>query len=169
METAINKITVFPTHFATFLCSLLPTACAILTVVPIASPTIITVSMCMTCDPIDTAVIPATLSNCPMINKSAMPYKVCKKYDNKYGSENKITFRNTLPVVRSRSMTTSPFSSIYLKISLYANKTFSIVSYFPKLFNTQILMMHLPYEASNIALALYITLLSYRLYNFSAV
>lgn len=28
-----------------------------------------------------------TPPNCPTINKSAIPYNVCKKYDNRYGSE----------------------------------------------------------------------------------
>ena len=43
------------------------------TVVPIASSTIITVSMCITCEPTDTAVVASTPAYCPMINRSAMP------------------------------------------------------------------------------------------------
>jgi len=35
--------------------------------------------ICMPCEPMDTAVVLATPSNCPMINKSAIPYNVCKK------------------------------------------------------------------------------------------
>ena len=58
-------------------------AWAMETVAPIASPTIITVSMCITCEPMETAVVLATPSNCPMMNRSAMPYSVCKKYESR--------------------------------------------------------------------------------------
>ena len=44
-----------------------------------ASPTSMTVIMCMTCEPTDTAVVLATPSNWPTMNRSAMPYSVCKK------------------------------------------------------------------------------------------
>ena len=71
--TPMNKTMVLPTAFdACFLLSP-PTACAILTVVPIARPTIITVIICMICEPTDTAVVLATPSYCPIINKSAIP------------------------------------------------------------------------------------------------
>ena len=33
----------------------------------------------MTCEPMETAVVLAVPSNWPMMNRSAMPYKVCKK------------------------------------------------------------------------------------------
>ena len=49
------------------------------TVTPMARPTIITVTMCMIWLPMDTAVMLAVPSNWPMMNKSAMPYSVCKK------------------------------------------------------------------------------------------
>ena len=54
-----------------------------LTVVPMARPTIITVSICITCEPMETAVVLATPSNCPMMNRSAMPQSVCKKYESR--------------------------------------------------------------------------------------
>ena len=63
MDTAIKSVTVLPTSFAAWLRSHAPMACPMLTVVPIASPTIITVSMCMTCEPMETAVVLATPSN----------------------------------------------------------------------------------------------------------
>ena len=72
-ETAIKSSTVFPMSCAACFRFSAPTACAMLTVVPIASPTIITVSICMTCEPMETAVVLATPSNCPMINRSAIP------------------------------------------------------------------------------------------------
>ena len=72
-ETAINSVAVFPISCAARFRSPAPTACPMQTVVPIASPTIMTVSICMTCEPIETAVVLATPSNCPMINRSAMP------------------------------------------------------------------------------------------------
>ena len=50
-----------------------PTAWPIETVEPMARPTIITVSMCITWEPTDTAVVLATPSNWPMIKRSAMP------------------------------------------------------------------------------------------------
>ena len=62
-DTAIKSVTVLPTSFAAWLRSPAPMACPMLTVVPIASPTIITVSMCMTCEPMETAVVLATPSN----------------------------------------------------------------------------------------------------------
>ena len=39
------------------------------------------------------------------MNKSAIPYRVCRKYDNKYGRENKTRFFKTLPLVRFLSIT----------------------------------------------------------------
>ena len=41
--------------------------------IPMASPTIMTVSICITWEPMDTAVVLATPSNWPMINRSAIP------------------------------------------------------------------------------------------------
>ena len=72
----MNIVTVFPTHTAASLCLFPPTAWPIDTVEPMARPTIITVSMCITWEPTDTAVVLATPSNCPIINKSAIPYRV---------------------------------------------------------------------------------------------
>lgn len=73
IATPMNKTMVLPTALdACFLLSA-PIACAILTVVPIARPTIITVIICMICEPTDTAVVLATPSYCPIINKSAIP------------------------------------------------------------------------------------------------
>ena len=63
-----------------------------LTVDPMARPTIMTVIICMTWLPMETAVVPATPSNCPIIKRSAMPYSVCRKYDNRYGRENHTIF-----------------------------------------------------------------------------
>ena len=78
-DNAINKVIVFP--MASEVCFLFwaPMDWPILTVAPIASPTIITVIMCITWLPMETAVVLFMPLNCPMINKSAMPYNVCKK------------------------------------------------------------------------------------------
>ena len=43
------------------------------TVVPMARPTMTTVSMCITWDPTDTAVMAAASQYCPVMNRSAMP------------------------------------------------------------------------------------------------
>ena len=48
IESIINNVTVFPVSAAALFLSLAPIACPILTVAPIARPTIITVSMCIT-------------------------------------------------------------------------------------------------------------------------
>ena len=72
-ERARNSTAVLPTQAEARRRSPAPTACAMFTVEPMASPTIITVSMCMTCDPTDTAVVSATAPNWPMMNRSAMP------------------------------------------------------------------------------------------------
>ena len=73
METIIKRMTVFPMLCAACFRLPLPTACPMLTVVPMASPTIMTVSMCITCEPMETAVVLAPPSNCPIMNRSAMP------------------------------------------------------------------------------------------------
>ena len=75
----MNSVTVLPMQAAARRRSLPPTACATFTVVPMARPTSMTVIMCMTCEPTDTAVVLATPSNWPTMNRSAMPYSVCKK------------------------------------------------------------------------------------------
>ena len=51
-----------------------------LTVAPIASPRIMTVSMCITCEPMDTAVVLASPSYRPIIKRSAKPYRAYKKF-----------------------------------------------------------------------------------------
>ena len=48
IETSINKITVFPIVLDAFCLLFAPTACPMETVTPIARPTIMTVSMCIT-------------------------------------------------------------------------------------------------------------------------
>ena len=72
-ETSMNSVTVFPKQADMRFWSPAPTARPIDTVVPIASPTIMTVSMCMTWLPTETAVVDATPSYWPIINKSASP------------------------------------------------------------------------------------------------
>lgn len=62
-EMIIKRMTVFPMLCAACFRLPLPTACPMLTVVPMASPTIITVSICITCEPTETAVVLATPSN----------------------------------------------------------------------------------------------------------
>ena len=68
-----KRATVLPIVCAALSIRFSPTARPTATVVPIASPTIITVSICMTCEPIETAVTEAVESNCPMIKRSAIP------------------------------------------------------------------------------------------------
>lgn len=68
-ETIQNKITVLPMVCEIFFLFFAPTACPMVTVVPIASPTIITVSICITWLPTETAVVLATPSNCPTMNR----------------------------------------------------------------------------------------------------
>ena len=80
-ESPINSTVVLPIFSAIRRRFRPPTAWAMVTVEPMARPTIITVSMCITWLPMDTAVVPATFSYWPMINRSAMPYRVCRKYD----------------------------------------------------------------------------------------
>ena len=72
-ESDRNSVTVLPVAAAACGRSSAPMARAIETVVPIASPTIMTVSICMTCEPTATAVVPATPSYWPMMNRSAIP------------------------------------------------------------------------------------------------
>ena len=72
-DSAMNSVTVLPMAAEAFSVLPAPTACPMLTVEPMASPTSITVSMCITCEPTDTAVVLATPSNWPMMNRSAMP------------------------------------------------------------------------------------------------
>ena len=73
MDIAMKSVAVLPITSDAFFLSPAPTACPIFTVAPMASPTIITVSMCITWLPTETAVVPATPSNCPIMNRSAIP------------------------------------------------------------------------------------------------
>ena len=50
-----------------------PMRLLMVTVVPIARPAITTVSMCMTWDPTETAVMASAPQYCPVMNRSAMP------------------------------------------------------------------------------------------------
>ena len=72
-DTAMNSETVLPMMAEIFLWSWAPMARPMLTVVPMASPTIMTVIMCMTWLPTETAVVEAAPSYWPMMNRSAMP------------------------------------------------------------------------------------------------
>ena len=72
-ESAMNSVTVLPIAQAARARSPPPTARPIATVEPIARPTIMTVSMCITCEPIATAVMSATPRNCPVMKRSAIP------------------------------------------------------------------------------------------------
>ena len=63
MESSMNSVTVLPMDWFTCSRSLAPTARPIMTVVPMASPTIMTVSMCMTWLPMETAVVALTPLN----------------------------------------------------------------------------------------------------------
>ena len=62
-DSTINKVAVFPVSIAALFLSLAPMACPMFTVAPIARPTIITVSICITWLPMETAVVLATPSN----------------------------------------------------------------------------------------------------------
>ena len=73
METAMNNVTVFPIALAASSFLSAPPARLMVTVAPMASPTIMTVNICMTWLPFDTAVMASTWSNCPMIKRSAIP------------------------------------------------------------------------------------------------
>ena len=72
-ERAVKRVMEFPVAAEARARFPPPTACAMETVVPMARPTSMTVSMCMTCEPMETAVVAATPSYWPMINRSAMP------------------------------------------------------------------------------------------------
>ena len=71
-DSSMKSVTVLPMAEAVRFLSP-PVACAMLTVAPIARPTSMTVSMCITCEPMETAVVLATPSNWPMMKRSAMP------------------------------------------------------------------------------------------------
>ena len=77
--TAMNSAALLPMARAARSFSPAPTARPMAMVAPMASPTIMTVSMCITWLPMDTAVMSAVPLNCPMMNRSAIPYSVCKK------------------------------------------------------------------------------------------
>ena len=72
-DTPRNSVTVLPMERDAACMSRPPTARAIVIVVPIARPTMMTVTMCMTWLPMDTAVMLAAPWNWPMIKRSAMP------------------------------------------------------------------------------------------------
>ena len=78
-DSPINSVTVLPMSAAMRFLLPPPTSWPMLTVAPMARPTSITVIIYITCEPMETAVVLATPSNWPMINRSAMPYSVCRK------------------------------------------------------------------------------------------
>ena len=78
-ETAMNRVTVLPMAASASRILPAPTAWPMTTVEPMASPTMITVSMCMTWLPLATAVMLSTPQNRPVMYRSAMPYSVCRK------------------------------------------------------------------------------------------
>ena len=82
-ETTVNTLTVLPMMRGSFFPSSAPTALPMVTVAPVASPTIITVSICMIWLPTETAVMMSLPQNCPVMNKSAKQYSDCSKYANK--------------------------------------------------------------------------------------
>ena len=49
-------------------------------VAPITSPAVMTVSICITCEPMDTAVVLASSSYRPIIKRSDKPYRAYKKF-----------------------------------------------------------------------------------------
>lgn len=57
-----------------------PTARPMPAVAPITSPAVMTVSICITCEPMDTAVVLASSSYRPIIKRSAKPYRAYKKF-----------------------------------------------------------------------------------------
>ena len=82
-ERLKNKVTVFPIVTSTCFSFFAPVSWPMETVVPIASPTIITVIICIIWLPIETAVVLSTALNCPTIYRSAIPYSVCRKQEKK--------------------------------------------------------------------------------------
>lgn len=78
-ERLKNKTTVFPIAANIRFSFFAPASWPMETVVPMASPTIITVIICMIWLPMETAVVLSTASNCPTIYRSAIPYSVCRK------------------------------------------------------------------------------------------
>ena len=78
-ETPRNNVMVLPMTKEACREFRAPTAWPMRTVEPMASPTIITVSMCITWLPMETAVMLSVALNWPVINRSAIPYRVCRK------------------------------------------------------------------------------------------
>lgn len=68
-----NRVTVFPAMRETVLKFFAPVARPMRTVVPMASPTTMTVKKCIAWLPMATAVIASAPSNCPTIRRSASP------------------------------------------------------------------------------------------------
>ena len=95
-----NSVMTLPMALAARSSLFAPTARPMVTVAPMARPTMTTVSMYSTWLPFATAVMPSMPMNCPAMNRSAMPYSVCRKYDSRYGNAKVTIVLNTLPVVR---------------------------------------------------------------------
>ena len=68
-----KKITLVPTMSAAFSFFPAPRACPIWMVVPMASPTIMNVIVCIIMVPVATAETSAAFPNCPTISKSTAP------------------------------------------------------------------------------------------------
>ena len=70
------------------------------TVVPMASPVIKEVTVCIIQLPVDTAETSPAWLNCPTISISTAPYIVCKKMANRIGNANRIRGERTFPRVK---------------------------------------------------------------------
>ena len=99
-----NSVMTLPMVLAARSSLFAPIARPMVTVAPMARPTMTTVSMYSTWLPFATAVMPSTPMNWPAMNRSAIPYSVCRKYDNRYGNAKTMMVLRTLPVVRFFSM-----------------------------------------------------------------
>ena len=101
IDRSPKRVQEFPIFFAVKRLSFDPMLWLIITVLPIARPTIITVTMCINWLPTDTAVITSAPLNCPIIKRSASPYKTCNNVESTKGIEKTVRFFMILPWVKS--------------------------------------------------------------------
>ena len=81
-----------------------PVAMPMRIVVPVVSPSIIPVMVCITWLPMATPATLAGSSNCPTTKRSAPPYSACSTFASRYGTANCSSTFGTLPFVKSSSL-----------------------------------------------------------------
>lgn len=98
-ESRMKKSMLVPTMSAAFSFFPAPSDCPICIVVPIASPAMMNVIVCIIIVPVATADTSAAVPNCPTTSKSTAPYNDCRKSAPRTGTAKRRSFPAIFPEV----------------------------------------------------------------------